>query len=120
MDEPMDDIAFEAAQEYVEGMAAVWAEIAAVTEAELAARGIHPVTVAHGEASTDEDVTLVYTSLHRLADRCGTLAGFRGESDYATFLFAGPGADTAADTFIARALEIAPGWWRVTATALPA
>ena len=51
--------------------------------------------------------------------KCGTLAGTRGATEHITHLFAGPGADTAAAAFMARALAIAPRWWRITATAYP-
>jgi hypothetical protein len=42
-----------------------------------------------------------------------------GGVDYTTFLFTGPGAADAAVAFIARALAIAPRWWRITPTAHP-
>jgi hypothetical protein len=101
-----------------EQMAAVFAGIQAVTEAELAAHGIRPVSVAHGDPETAVDADLI-SGLHRLAEECGILAGYRGGGDYTTFLFTGPGADSAAAAFTARALAIAPRWWRITATAHP-
>lgn len=99
---------------------ATFAEQQAVAEAELAARGIHPVSIAHGDPETPEDANLIFEALPALAGECGTIAGSRGGNDYITYLFAGPGAADAAVTFIARALAIAPRWWRITPTAHPA
>jgi hypothetical protein len=102
-----------------EQLAAVFAGVQAVTEAELAAHGVRPVSVAHGAPGTSEDADLIYGTLHRLAGECGSLAGYRGGNEYTTFLFTGPAADGAAAAFTARALAIAPRWWRITATAYP-
>jgi hypothetical protein len=63
----------------------VFANIRAVTEAELAAHGIHPMSIAHGTPETDEDTALVYRELPRLAEECGTLAGTRGGNEYITY-----------------------------------
>src|SRR5215469_259861 len=59
-------------------MAAMFAGLQVVTEAELAIRGIWPVSVVHGDAETAEDADLIYGALHRLAGECGQLAGYRG------------------------------------------
>ena len=115
----MNDPAFEEARRRAEQWHALFADIQAVAEAELAAVGICPVSVAHGDAESAEDTELIYGTLHRLAAECGPLAGYRGGNDYTTFLFTGPAANDAAVMFIARALEIAPSWWRITATAHP-
>ena len=90
-----------------------------LTEAELAARGIYPVSVAHGSPETGEDAGLIFEVLPRLARECGTLAATRGGNEYTTYLFAGPGAGDAAVAFVARVLAVAPRWWRITATAYP-
>jgi hypothetical protein len=110
---------WEAARRRAQELAAMFRGHQAVTEAELAAQGIHPVSVAHGTPEADEDAHLIFEILPCLARECGTLAGTRGGNEHTTYLFAGPGADTAAVTFIARALAITPRWWRITATAHP-
>ena len=116
----MNDPAFEAAKRQAQEMAAMFAGLQVVTEAELAIRGIWPVSVVHGDAETAEDADLIYGALHRLAGECGQLAGYRGGNDYTTFLFTGPDAETAAKAFLARAQAMEhPRWWRITATAHP-
>ena len=117
--EPFEGPDWEAAKRRAEELAAVFAADPVVTEAELAVRGIHPVSVAHGSPETDEDADLIFEVLPRLARECGTLAGTRGGNEYTTYLFAGPGADADAVTFIARVLAAAPRWWRITTTAYP-
>jgi hypothetical protein len=116
----VNDPAFEAAKRQAEEMAAMFAGLQVVTEAELAIRGIWPVSVVHGDAETAEDADLIYGTLHRLAGESGPLAGYRGGNDYTTFLFTGPAAEDAAAAFIARVQAMDhPRWWRITATAHP-
>jgi hypothetical protein len=115
----VDDPAYEAAKRRAEQLTALFANLQVVTGAELAAQGIRPVSVVHGDAETVEDADLIYRVLHRLADECGSLAGYRGGNDYTTFLFSGDGAEDAAAAFTARVKAIAPRWWRITATAHP-
>ena len=116
----MDDPAFEAAKRQAEEFAAIFGGLQVVTEAELAIRGIWPVSVIHGDAETAEDADLIYGGLHRLAGECGPLAGYRGGNDYTTFLFTGPDAKASAAAFTARAQAMDhPRWWRITATAHP-
>jgi hypothetical protein len=116
----VDDPAFEAAKRQAEELAAVFAGDQVVTEAELAIRGIWPVSVVHGDAETAEDADLIYGALHHLAEECGPLAGYRGGNDYTTFLFTGPDAKASAAAFITRAQAMEhPRWWRITATAHP-
>ena len=76
----MDDAACEAALRRARQMEAALAGLQALDEADLAAGGIHPVTVEHGEVETDQDADLVYGTLHRLAGECGTLAGHPGRA----------------------------------------
>jgi len=64
---PVDDPAFEAAKRQAEEFAAIFGGLQVVTEAELATRGIWPVSVMHGDAETAEDADLIYGGLHRLA-----------------------------------------------------
>jgi hypothetical protein len=52
-----------------------------VTEAELAARGIHPVSVVHGCPETGQDTGLIYQVLPALAREFGPLAGTRGGAE---------------------------------------
>ncbi|GGL55335.1 hypothetical protein [Planomonospora parontospora] len=92
---------------------------AVLAEAELAVRGLHPVSVAHGDAETDEDARLIYTELPALAARAGTVCSRRGGNDYSTFLFTGPDAARAAEAFSTAVHAMAPSWWRVTPTAQP-
>jgi hypothetical protein len=117
MDE--SDGALEAARRLGRALAAMLANSQAIAAAELAARGIHPVSVAHGEITGPEDAELICGSLPQLAAECGSLAGHQAGSEHTTFFFTGPGADAAASAFIARILVIAPEWWRVTPTAHP-
>jgi len=56
----------------------VFANVQAITEAELAAEGICPVSVVHGDAETAEDAEVIYETLPRLARECGELTGWRG------------------------------------------
>ena len=115
MGEPAD---WDALIQRARQLAAMFDGAPAVTEAELAASGIRPVSVTHGDPESEEDARLIH-QLHRLAEECGPLAGYRGGNDYITFLFTGPGADDAAAAFTARALAIARTWWRITPTAHP-
>jgi hypothetical protein len=107
---PYEGPEWEAAKRRAEELAAMFTAHQAVTEAELAAQGIHPVSVAHGSPETNEDADLIFEVLPRLARECGTVAGTRGGGEHTTYLFAGPGADTAVVAFMARALAIAPRW----------
>ncbi|RCG18226.1 hypothetical protein DQ384_39220 [Sphaerisporangium album] len=92
---------------------------AAVAEAALSARGLRPVSIAHGDAETPEDADLTYKVLPRLARESGTVQSTVGGNDYTTYLFAGPDAEQAAVRFIAAALGVAQSWWRITPTAQP-
>ena len=115
----MDDGAYEAARQRAAELSALFQTHQVVAEAELAARGIFPVSVVHGDAENDEDADLIHRALPGLARETGPLAGQSGGNDYSTFLFSGPGAADAAAAFVARVLQIAPRWWRITATAHP-
>lgn len=90
----------------------------AVAEAEMAAQGLRPVTIAHGTPETPAEEALMH-QLPGLAAECGTVAGSRGGGEHVTYLFAGPDADTAAAAFTDRVRAAAPRWWRVTHTAYP-
>jgi hypothetical protein len=107
------------ARRQAERLEAIFASAEVVTEAELAAHGISPVTVVHGDPETSQDADLIH-ELHRLAGECGPLRGWRGGGDYVTFLFSGPAAGQDAAALIARAAAIARPWWRITATVRPA
>src|ERR1700733_11658576 len=115
----MDDAAYEAARRRAAEPSALFQPHQVVAEAELAARGIFPVSVVHGDAESEQDANLIHRALPGLAREAGTLAGQSGGNDYSTFLFSGPGAGDAAAAFMARVLAIAPRWWRITATAHP-
>ncbi len=68
----------EEARRRAEQLAAVFANHQAIREAELAAQGIHPVSVVHGDAEDAESAELIYGTLQRLAEECGTLAAHVG------------------------------------------
>jgi len=51
---------YEAAVRRAAELAALFSRHQAITEAELAASGIYPVSVVHGYAETDEDAELIY------------------------------------------------------------
>jgi hypothetical protein len=97
---------------------AMFAGPAVVTEAELAARGIFPVTVAHGTPEAPDDEALL-RSLAAIAGECGPLEGLRGGNEHTTYLFSGPAASASAAAFTARVTGAAPAWWRVTPTSCP-
>lgn len=93
--------------------------IQSVTEAELAAQGIYPVTIAHGHPETEDEYRLV-GELPELAAECGQLAGIRGGSEHTTYLFTGPAAADTAAAFTAQVTSrTTPRWWRITPTAYP-
>ncbi|MGH3190674.1 MAG: hypothetical protein ACRDOL_26120 [Streptosporangiaceae bacterium] len=100
-------------------LAAALSQLQLAEEAELAARGIHPVSVVHGDVSSADDETLVFGVLPRLARAAGTYTVMRGGSDYMTWFFDGPDAEQAAITFISSVTGIARPGWVVTPTAQP-
>jgi hypothetical protein len=116
---PEPEKAYEAARQRAAELAGLFAGHQVVTEAELATRGICPVSIAHGSAETDHDAELIFEVVPRLARGCGTLAGTRGGGEHTTYLFTGPGASTAVAAFTAAVLAVAPRWWRITPTACP-
>jgi hypothetical protein len=91
----------------------------AIADAELSARGLRPVTIAHGAPDTGTDEQLIHQVLPRMASQAGPVAAVRGGSEHTTWLFTGPAADRSAAAFIGGALSVAPLWWRITATAHP-
>ena len=115
--EPFEGPDWEAARRRAEELAALFSADQVGPEAELAAKGIYAVSVAHGSPETDEAAALIFEVLPRLARECGTLTATRGGNEYTTYLFAGAGADAAAVAFMARVLAVAPRWWRITAMA---
>jgi hypothetical protein len=108
----------EAAMQKAGELESVFAGHQSVTEAELAAQGLHPVTVAHGTPETNGEQALL-DALAAIALECGPLAATRGGSEHTTYLFAGPAASASAAAFTARVTGAAPYWWRVTPTAWP-
>jgi hypothetical protein len=88
-------------------------------EAELAVRGIHPVSVVHGAVASADDEALVFCVLPQLAREAGSFTSMRGGIDYMTWFFGGPEAEQAASAFISRVTTIAPHWWVVTTAAQP-
>lgn len=100
---------------------AAFNEIQTTEEAELAANGIHPVSVVHGDLESAEDEQLIYgpDGLHALAGRAGSYHRTRAGNDYTTWFFDGPDAEQAAITFITAVTAIARRCWIVTPTAQP-
>jgi hypothetical protein len=98
---------------------AAFEQRALVEEAALAARGVHPVSVVHGDPDSEKAVELIFGTLHRLAEEAGHFTRTVGGNDYTTWFFEGPGAEQAAVKFIAAVTAIAEPWWIVTATAQP-
>ena len=100
---------------------AAFDQLQTAEEAELAAHGIHPVSVVHGDVESADDEKLIYgpEGLHALAGQAGQYHRTRGGNDYTTWFFDGPGAEQAAITFIAAVTAIAPLWWVITPTAQP-
>jgi len=98
---------------------AAFDQLQTAEEAELAAHGIHPVSVVHGDAESADDQTLIFGILPHLAQLAGPFTSTRGGNDYTTWFFDGPEAEQAALTFIASATAIAPHWWVITPTAQP-
>jgi len=96
-------------------------ELKTAEEVELAARGIRPVSVVHGDAESAADEALIFGELPRLARDAGHFRVTRGGNDYTTWFFDGPdgGAEQACVAFIAAVTAIARPWWIVTPTAQP-
>jgi hypothetical protein len=82
---------------------------------ELAARGLYPVSVVHGELDSDQAAELVSRRMAEAADRLGCRHK-SGGNDATTYLF--PSHDAAVD-FLAEVTGFAESWWTVTATARP-
>ncbi len=120
-----DDPAVRAAIERAKETMAAFAQVQAVTEAELALNGIYPVSVVHGPVESYEDEELIGGTLPELAEQCAGEAGAYvastiGTGDTTTKMFAGPGAQDAALLFMGRVLALGPpAWWRVTPEAHP-
>jgi hypothetical protein len=120
-----DDPDIHAAIERAKGIMAMFTQAHALTEAELALNGIHPVSVVHGPMESSEDEKLICETLPELAEQCARETGARvastiGTGDTTTKMFAGLGAEDAALLFMARVLALGPpAWWRVTPEARP-
>jgi hypothetical protein len=90
----------------------------------LAALGIYPVSVVHGEADSEASAQLIYGTLTELAEECcratgSTLPLRRGTNDSTTYFFAGPEASRAALMFTGKADTVAESWWIITPTVNP-
>ena len=111
-----DDPAVRAAVDHAKTMLAIIGLPAPLADAELAARGLHPVAVAYGELDTPEAAELVYGRLAAAAETAGCRSKAGGH-DYTVYLFPdGP----AAAGFIAEVTGWPPPtWWTITASATP-
>jgi hypothetical protein len=81
----------------------------------LAACGLYPVALVHGELDSDEAVELITGWMARAAGRLGCRHK-SGGNDATTYLF--PSHDAAVD-FLAEVTGFAKSWWTVTVTARP-
>ena len=97
-------------------LGAVLGERDVVADAELALRGLHPVSIAHGSPDSPEEQQLLWTTVRGWARDTGHLTSTAGGSEHTTFLFTDADAAVA---FQARVAGAAPRWWRITATAKP-
>jgi hypothetical protein len=82
---------------------------------ELAAHGLYPVSVAHGELDSDQAVELISGRMAETAERLGCRHK-SGGNDATTYLFS---SHDAAVQFLAEVTGFAEPWWTVTATARP-
>lgn len=111
---------------FAEGITSVPLDmLAALTErwqqqeaAQLAAAGIVPVCVVHGDPESAEDERRQH-QLHDLAGQAGPYCTITGGNDYTCWHFCGPDAERSALRFIASADGIAQRWWNTTKTAHP-
>lgn len=99
---------FEVAKHHAIELSRMFRQTQAVVEAELAAYGIHPVSIAHGDPETHEETVLLFETVPELARMTGLLVSRLGGSDYSTFMFCGDGAEQAALEFRTQLLQIAP------------
>jgi hypothetical protein len=88
-------------------------------EEHLAAAGIVPVSVVHGDPETAADADLIFGRLHAAAQAAGHYSTTIGGNDYTTWYFDGPHAERDALAFIAAADGLARPWWIITRTASP-
>jgi hypothetical protein len=91
----------------------------AVAEAELAARGIHPVTIIHGRPATDAETELIKRLPELADDHHGPFVSSAAE--HTTVFFDGYAATSAggeadAETFTEAVRRVAPAHWRITPT----
>jgi hypothetical protein len=110
-----DDPAVQEAMARAREIAAILALPEETGRAELAARSLYPVAVAHGELDGGEAVELICGRLAEAAARLGCRHQ-SGGNDATTYLF--PSHD-AAVRFLAEVTGFAESWWTVTATARP-
>jgi len=89
---------------------------AAIAEAELAAFGIHPVTVITGYMESDYDVKL-RSRIAAAADEYHARMCVGGK-DHVTYLFCDQ-ADAAGFMAEVTGWPALPSWWQITATAQP-
>jgi hypothetical protein len=115
----MNDPEYEDAQRRVRELAFLFTYPPLITEAELAVRGLRPVSVVHGYGEEPEEAMLIYCALPELARGAGQLAHQVSGGGFTTYVYTGPGADKAVTEFIAAVRCLAPRWWRITATAHP-
>ena len=109
-----DDPAVQDAMRRVQAQAGMAAQQPGVAEAELAAHGLHPVSVAYGDPESAEHDARI-RQLGPAASQAGCRSTI-GYNDSATYLF--PSAQAAA-RFILEVAGIMLPWWTVTDTARP-
>ena len=107
-----DDPAIRDAVARRQEISAILALPEAQAQGELAARGLHPVSVAHGELDSNQAADLICGRAATAAKRHGCLYK-TGGNDATTYLF--PSHDAAVG-FLAEVTGFAGSWWSVTAT----
>lgn len=113
-----DDLSAHAARRAA-GLEAIMAQRAPLADAELAAHGLHPVSIAHGAAEDEEASGLIYHTLPALAEEIGSILSTRGGGEHTTFVFQGEHAAEHAAEFEERVRAVAPRWWRINRSATP-
>jgi hypothetical protein len=110
-----DDPAIREAMDRVREITAILALPEEPARAALAACGLYPVSVAHGELDSDQAAQLISGRMAEAAERLGC-PHKSGGNDATTYLF--PSHDAAVQ-FLAEVTGLAESWWTVTATARP-
>src|SRR5215510_8132095 len=97
----MIDPEYEDALRRVKELALLFTYSPVITEAELAVRGLWPVSIVHGHGEEPEEAKLIYHTLPELARGGGQLAHHVGGGGFTTYVYTGPDAGKVVNEFIA-------------------